>query len=136
MSKIKFSKLFLIFLLGILSLLQINCVKKEEKPVNEVKQVYIEAGKMPRVSVNMLPAEAVEMLDKIDKGGPFDYKKDGAVFGNFEKVLPQKSRGYYHEYTVETPGARNRGTRRIITGKQGEIYYTDDHYKTFKEVIR
>lgn len=58
------------------------------------------------------------------------------MFGNFEKALPQQKRGYYHEYTVDTPNSRDRGARRLVTGQGGEIYYTGDHYKTFKAVLR
>jgi len=56
------------------------------------------------------------------------------VFGNFEQVLPKRTRGYYHEYTVKTPGSRNRGARRIISGATGEYFYTADHYNTFKRI--
>ncbi|MFE7775999.1 ribonuclease domain-containing protein [Streptomyces sp. NPDC057445] len=83
-----------------------------------------------------LPPEARETLRLIDRGGPFPYAKDGATFGNFEGILPGQRRGYYHEYTVRTPGERDRGARRIVTGQRGEIYYTDDHYETFREVLR
>jgi ribonuclease T1 len=81
-----------------------------------------------------LPAEAYSTLDLIARGGPFPHSQDGVVFGNYEHQLPAQSRGYYHEYTVETPGAENRGTRRIITGgTPPEIYYyTDDHYRSFR----
>ncbi|WP_233712416.1 ribonuclease domain-containing protein [Kribbella turkmenica] len=86
------------------------------------------------VVVTDLPAEARETLTLIDRGGPFPYSRDGAVFGNFEKILPAHDRGYYREYTVKTPGERDRGARRIVTGKGGERYYTDDHYKSFRRV--
>ncbi|MFJ9903091.1 ribonuclease domain-containing protein [Streptomyces sp. NPDC101152] len=88
------------------------------------------------VRVSQLPAEARQTLALIDKGGPFPYARDGVVFGNFEGLLPKHQRGYYHEYTVPTPGSRDRGARRIITGQGGEIYYTDDHYKSFRAVRR
>ncbi|GAA3241868.1 ribonuclease N [Streptomyces sp. XM83C] len=88
------------------------------------------------VRVADLPAEARETLDLIDRGGPFPYAKDGAVFGNFEGLLPKHRRGWYHEYTVPTPGSRDRGARRIVTGEGGEIYYTDDHYESFRAVLR
>ncbi|MFD5080264.1 ribonuclease domain-containing protein [Streptomyces sp. NPDC058371] len=91
---------------------------------------------MPTVAEARLPAEARATLALIDRGGPFPYAKDGAVFGNFERELPQHPRGYYHEYTVRTPGERDRGARRIVTGQGGEIYYTDDHYESFRAVLR
>ncbi|MFF1699122.1 ribonuclease domain-containing protein [Streptomyces sp. NPDC058257] len=88
------------------------------------------------VPVDRLPAEARETLRLIDDGGPFPYAKDGSVFGNFEGELPRQRRGHYREYTVRTPGERNRGARRIVTGSGGETYYTDDHYASFKAVLR
>ncbi|MFI6464819.1 ribonuclease domain-containing protein [Streptomyces sp. NPDC050528] len=88
------------------------------------------------VKLSQLPAEARRTVALIDQGGPFPYAKDGVVFGNYEKLLPQQKRGYYHEYTVRTPGSRDRGARRIVTGQDGEIYYTDDHYKSFRTVLR
>ncbi|WP_329624536.1 guanine-specific ribonuclease N1 and T1 [Streptomyces sp. NBC_01255] len=82
-----------------------------------------------------LPPEARRTLDLIARGGPYPYAKDGAVFSNFERILPRKERGHYREYTVKTPGERDRGARRIVTGRDGEIYWTDDHYETFREVL-
>jgi ribonuclease T1 len=84
------------------------------------------------VALSTLPAEAKETLRRIKQGGPFSSPRDGVVFGNYEKRLPKAQRGYYHEYTVKTPGARNRGARRIVCGKPAECYYSDDHYQTFK----
>ncbi|MEU8433668.1 ribonuclease domain-containing protein [Streptomyces sp. NPDC029216] len=91
---------------------------------------------MATVRADALPPQAREVLALIDKGGPYAYRQDGTVFGNFEKALPKQKRGYYHEYTVKTPGERDRGARRIVTGEGGEFYYTDDHYQTFKAVLR
>ncbi|GHB39450.1 hypothetical protein GCM10010306_035990 [Streptomyces umbrinus] len=91
---------------------------------------------METVEEARLPAEARRTLDLIDEGGPFPYAKDGSVFGNFERELPRHERGYYHEYTVRTPGERDRGARRIVTGRGGEVYYTDDHYNSFRAVLR
>ncbi|MEU7045092.1 ribonuclease domain-containing protein [Streptomyces varsoviensis] len=91
---------------------------------------------MKTVRTDRLPEEARKTLQLIDKGGPFPYPKDGTVFGNYEKRLPKQQRGYYHEYTVPTPGARTRGAQRIITGDHQERYYTADHYKTFAAVVR
>ncbi|WP_326577798.1 ribonuclease N1 [Actinacidiphila glaucinigra] len=90
----------------------------------------------PTVAAGTLPAEARETLRLIDAGGPFPYAKDGTVFHNFEGILPSRPSDYYREYTVPTPGAPDRGARRIVAGAGGEIYYTDDHYKTFRAVRR
>lgn len=81
-----------------------------------------------------LPAEARDTLDLIARGGPFPHRQDSATFGNREKHLPAKPRGYYREYTVDTPGLDHRGARRIITGGQPPdvYYYTDDHYDSFR----
>ncbi|MFJ2786342.1 ribonuclease domain-containing protein [Streptomyces sp. NPDC093249] len=90
---------------------------------------------LPTVRAADLPPEARRTLALIARGGPYPYAKDGTVFSNFEKVLPREKRGYYHEYTVKTPGSRDRGARRIVTGQRGETYWTDDHYETFREVV-
>lgn len=81
-----------------------------------------------------LPAEARETIVLIQRGGPYPHRQDGSVFGNREGRLPQRPRGYYHEYTVDTPGLSHRGTRRLVTGGEPiEIwYYSDDHYETFR----
>jgi len=93
-----------------------------------------------RSTPDALPVEARDMLERIARGGPFQHSQDGAVFGNYEGLLPQQPRGYYREYTVETPGARHRGARRIVTGGTPPVvwYYTDDHYRSFRrfEVAR
>ncbi|MFB6989268.1 ribonuclease domain-containing protein [Streptomyces sp. NPDC056178] len=84
------------------------------------------------ICYSALPAQAHDTLDLIDAGGPFPYSQDGAVFQNREGVLPSQGTGYYHEYTVITPGSPTRGARRIVTGeKVREDYYTGDHYATF-----
>ena len=82
-----------------------------------------------------LPKEALETLALISKGGPFPYPRDGATFGNREKQLPARERGWYREYTVKTPGAKDRGARRIVTGRDGTLYYTDDHYRSFRRIL-
>jgi len=81
-----------------------------------------------------LTPEARDTLALIARGGPFPHRQDGEVFGNYEHLLPAEPRGYYHEYTVETPGAHDRGARRIITGGNPPVvyYYTDDHYRSFR----
>jgi ribonuclease T1 len=87
------------------------------------------------VALASLPPEARETFDLIKRGGPYPYPRDGVVFGNYERLLPQHDRGYYREYTVPTPGASNRGARRLIAGGNGvDFYYTADHYRSFKRV--
>ena len=89
------------------------------------------AGEVP---VAGLPPEAHATLALIRAGGPFPHAQDGRSFGNRERLLPQRARGYYREYTVPTPGARDRGARRIVAGKAGELYYTADHYRSFQRI--
>jgi len=81
-----------------------------------------------------LPPEAHDTIALILRGGPFPHRQDGSVFGNRERRLPQRPRGYYHEYTVRTPGVDHRGARRIVTGGEPPEtwYYSDDHYETFR----
>ncbi len=83
-----------------------------------------------------LPPEAIETLALIQRGGPFPYRKDGTTFQNRERLLPTKPRGYYREYTVPTPGARDRGARRIVAGGNPPevFYYTADHYSSFRQI--
>lgn len=82
-----------------------------------------------------LPSQAHDTLDLIEQGGPYPYSQDGSVFQNREGILPSQSTGYYHEYTVITPGSSTRGARRIVTGNRTqEDYYTSDHYASFKLV--
>ncbi|MEV5433073.1 ribonuclease domain-containing protein [Streptomyces sp. NPDC052701] len=79
-----------------------------------------------------LPAQAYDTLELIERGGPFPYAQDGSVFQNRERVLPGRPTGYYHEYTVVTPGSATRGARRLVTGEEHqEDYYTADHYASF-----
>ena len=95
------------------------------------------------IELAALPREGRVVYSAIRKGGPFAYSKDGSTFGNFEGRLPKKRRGYYREFTVETPGARNRGARRIVCGAESRdwernapesCYYTDDHYTSFRRI--
>jgi ribonuclease T1 len=85
-----------------------------------------------------LPPEAREVLARIHAGGPFAYERDGVVFGNRERLLPARPRGYYREYTVRTPGERTRGARRIVCGGPAATpdlcFYTDDHYRSFRAI--
>ena len=87
------------------------------------------------IQAHALPAEARETLALIKAGGPFPYPQDGRTFHNREKRLPQRGRDYYREYTVKTPAAKDRGARRIVAGRSGEYYYTDDHYRSFRRII-
>ena len=81
-----------------------------------------------------LPAEARQTLELIKNNGPFAHRQDGITFGNREKRLPLRANGYYREYTVKTPGAKDRGPRRIVAGNGGEFYYTEDHYRSFSRI--
>lgn len=81
-----------------------------------------------------LPPEARQTLALIERGGPFPYGRDGVVFQNREGLLPARPRGYYREYTVPTPGRRDRGPRRIVAGQPGEYYYSEDHYRSFRRI--
>jgi ribonuclease T1 len=91
-----------------------------------------------RIAAQDLPLEARQTLVLIKRGGPFPFVKDGVVFGNYEGLLPKRKRGYYHEFTVPTPGSRSRGARRIISGGDPmlteEFYYTDNHYASFRRI--
>ncbi len=84
------------------------------------------------ICYSALPSQAHDTLDLIEQGGPYPFEQDGTVFQNREGILPGQSSGYYHEYTVITPGSDTRGARRIVTGERSqEDYYTADHYESF-----
>jgi len=89
---------------------------------------------LPSVALTDLPPEAASTVDLIRAGGPFPYDRDGIVFENREGLLPDERSGYYREYTVPTPGASDRGARRIIVGSGGELYWTGDHYRSFERI--
>jgi guanyl-specific ribonuclease Sa len=93
-------------------------------------------GTAPASAAGWLSPEAVETLALIEAGGPFPYRRDGVTFENRERLLPAQPRGYYREYTVPTPGARDRGARRIVAGGDPPevFYYTADHYRSFRRV--
>jgi ribonuclease T1 len=95
-------------------------------------------AELPAVALSDLPREARAVDAGIRSGGPFRYERDGVVFGNLEKLLPAKPRGYYHEYTVPTPGSKTRGARRIVCGgpktAPDVCYYTGDHYQSFRRI--
>lgn len=92
------------------------------------------AAELPQIPVAELPPEARATLALIERGGPYPFARDGAVFSNRERRLPGAGRGYYREYTVATPAASGRGARRIVAGRGGEYYYTDDHYQSFRRI--
>lgn len=91
---------------------------------------------LPLVARSALPPEAIDTVRAIEADGPFRFDRDGVTFENREGLLPAQVTGYYHEYTVVTPGSDDRGARRIIAGAAGELYYTDDHYGSFARIIR
>ena len=101
-------------------------------------QAVASADRLLEVHVSELPREAIRTLDLIAGGGPFPYARDGVVFGNRERLLPSRPRGYYHEYTVQSPGVKSRGARRIVCGGEPrttrDCYYSDDHYQTFRRI--
>lgn len=96
-------------------------------------QVGVGAG---QVTLDDLPAGARETVALIDRGGPYPYPKDGTAFRNAERLLPIEAAGYYREYTVPTPGSSDRGARRLVLGLAGELYYTSDHYRSFRKIVR
>ena len=96
------------------------------------------AAEKHEIAAATLPAEARDVLARVRAGGPFRFERDGVTFGNRERLLPIRKRGFYHEYTVVTPGAHNRGARRIICGGPRQApevcYYTADHYASFRRI--
>ncbi len=88
------------------------------------------------IRASALPPEARETITRIRQGGPFPHERDGTTFFNRERLLPEEPRGYYREFTVATPGASGRGARRIVSGERGELYYTPDHYRSFRRVLQ
>jgi ribonuclease T1 len=113
------------------------CARDEPAPSGRAA-----SAQLGEVALEALPLQAQQTLALIRQGGPFPYRKDGTAFGNRERLLPRQARGYYTEYTVPTPGSRDRGARRIVAGKgttgdpasSGEYYYTDDHYQSFRRI--
>jgi ribonuclease T1 len=99
----------------------------------------IRQGNAASVRIAELPRQGQETYELIRQGGPFPYDKDGTVFGNRERLLPTEKRGYYREYTVRTPGSRDRGARRIVCGGPARMphacYYTADHYASFRKIV-
>ena len=97
------------------------------------------SGGILAITVAELPTQGKQIYALIYRGGPFAHEKDGVVFGNRERLLPLEKRGFYHEYTVSTPGAKNRGAKRIVCGGQPKTpeicYYTADHYASFRKIV-
>jgi ribonuclease T1 len=122
---------FAIALVVVLALAPVASWARGEVPASSAQ---LQRELLQEIALAELPREARETLALIKKGGPFPYERDGAVFGNFEKRLPLKARGYYREYTVPTPGLKHRGARRIVAGREGEYYYTEDHYRSFRRI--
>jgi ribonuclease T1 len=105
------------------------------------QESQIERVAVGTIAVADLPAAGQTTIRQIERGGPFSYAKDGSVFGNRERLLPAQGRGYYREYTVRTPGSRDRGARRIICGgalptRPDACFYTDDHYASFRRILQ
>ena len=110
-------------------------------PVAVQAKGLVPGTEVSTIASTALPEQGRNMVRLIYQGGPFRYDKDGSVFGNREKILPAKNRGYYREYTVKTPGERNRGARRIVCGgfapsAPDACYYTDDHYASFRRIVQ
>jgi ribonuclease T1 len=103
-------------------------------PVALARDRGASASGIEEVELARLPREARETLAAIKRGGPFAFERDGVLFGNYERHLPSRERGYYREYTVPTPGQRSRGARRIVAGGAAEYYYSDDHYRSFRRI--
>lgn len=89
---------------------------------------------LPTIAESALPPQARDTLALIRGGGPWPHRQDDGVFGNREGILPARPRSYYREYTVETPGSAGRGPRRIVAGADGDLYWTTDHYATFRQI--
>ena len=95
----------------------------------------IRAPRLRTVALSALPRPAQETWKLVERGGPFPYDRDGVTFENREGLLPSQKRGYYREYTVPTPGEEDRGARRLVVGTAGDVFYTDDHYDSFAQVV-
>lgn len=104
-------------------------------PASTPTRIRSQSG-LPYILYTDLPSQARDTIRLIDSGGPFPYRQDDSVFQNREGILPARTRGFYREYTVVTPGSPDRGARRIVAGDDGILFYTDDHYASFREVIR
>jgi ribonuclease T1 len=135
----RLARMMIVLLLATLAL--VGC-QAEPNPAPPVTSPAAEvADGVPDCAAAHLPAEAHEVIEDIEAGGPYEYpRNDGVTFGNREGLLPDEDRGYYREFTVETPGSSDRGARRIVTGGPDERdpehwYFTDDHYESFCEFV-
>ncbi len=108
---------------------------REEAAPMLAATIPAEINGVPTILYDELPPEAHDTIALIEQDGPFPYEKDGSIFQNREGLLPSRPSAYYREYTVITPGESDRGARRIVTGGEGEFYYTDDHYESFSRVV-
>jgi guanyl-specific ribonuclease Sa len=121
-------------LIGLLMLVTGGWLGRHTLPAADPPVVVAAATGLPVRALSQLPPQAAQVWQLIQHGGPFPYPQDGTVFGNREGRLPSQQFGFYREYTVATPGAHDRGPRRLITGGAAELYYTGDHYVTFVAV--
>lgn len=130
------SRTWRIVLFAAVALLAANGWWAQERGEREARATQSTTAPADAYETEGLPPEAVATLQAIVDGGPFPYDRDGTVFQNREGLLPQMPRGYYREYTVETPGSRDRGARRIVAGGDPpEVYwYTEDHYRSFRRI--
>lgn len=132
-------RLAFILLVAMVLVTTVSACGDEETPAARLESDAPAVGPvsgLPVVLWDDLPPEGRETIELIDQDGSFPYDKDGATFGNREGLLPDRPNGYYREYTVITPGSPDRGARRIVGGADGELYYTEDHYESFREVVR
>ncbi len=123
---VRWRSLLLLVFSGVAALLLAPSTADARRPRSRAEVGTVEVAK--------LPPEAQRTVQLVLRGGPFPYRRDGVVFENREGRLPTRARSYYHEYTVPTPGRRDRGPRRIIVGAGRELYYSDDHYRSFRRV--
>lgn len=107
-----------------------------QAPTREPRAAHTPVSGLPWIAESDLPPQARQTLALIEDGGPYPYRQDDSTFFNREGILPSQRRGYYREYTVPTPGSRDRGARRIVAGADGDRYYTDDHYDSFAQIAQ
>ena len=133
---------WLLFLLALLVALGGACGSDDDQAGTDAPAVTTEArteqlrfSDLPTITLAELPPEALTTLELIRDDGPFPYPQDGSTFQNREGLLPDQEMGHYQEYTVDTPGLSHRGARRFVTGDDGAIYWTEDHYASFEELV-